>query len=119
MSDQLLVLVADDELAFAGIMADILRDEGYEVECVYDGKSALQACQTRPPALAILDNMLPMMSGADILLALRQQGFQRPIIIMSAFSNGKQLPLDSRSSFLAKPFTIEALLDCVTTHLDH
>lgn len=117
MRDRLIILVADDEVAITDLVADILRDEGHDVQCVHDGASALQAIEAQTPDLVIMDNTMPVMSGAEALRTVRAQGFQQPIIIMSAFGQAQQFLRDGASAFLTKPFTIAALLHTVATHL--
>lgn len=117
MLNQTRILVADDEEGIAHLIADVLREEGYDVQCMHDGASVLLAIQDQVPDLVILDNMMPLLSGGEALRTLRAQGFAHPIIMMSA--NGqRQMFLDSGASgFLAKPFTIDALLQAVAWQL--
>lgn len=117
MPNHRLILVADDEIEIANFVSDVLRDEGYLVECVYDGASALLALQGQPLDLVILDNAMPVMTGAEVLRTARAQGFRKPIIMMSANTHGELLLGDGASAFLAKPFTIDALIHTVSGHL--
>jgi two-component system, OmpR family, response regulator MprA len=119
MRDQLCILIADDERAIVDVVVNILQDEGYLVLCVYDGASALRATQVQAPDLVILDNMMPMMTGVEVLRELRAQGFQRPIIIMSAIDQAHLFMHDGATAFLAKPFTLGALLETVAWQLGH
>lgn len=117
MRDQRFILVADDEVAIAHFVADVLRDEGYDVQCTHDGASALLAIQVQAPDLVILDNLMPVKSGAEVLRALHTHGFQQPIILMSATGLAQAFLDDGASEFLAKPFTVDALLQAVRRQL--
>jgi two-component system response regulator TctD len=113
----LVILVADDEIEIANFVSDVLRDEGYTVECVYDGASALLALQGHSLDLVILDNAMPVMTGAEVLRTARAQGFGKPIIMMSANTRGELLLREGANAFLAKPFTIDTLIHTVAGHL--
>lgn len=112
-----MILVADDEAAIAEMVATILRDEGYDVYCVSDGESVLLAIQIEAPDLLIMDNTMPVMTGIEVLRALRAHGFQQPIIIMSALALVRTVEDHGASGFLAKPFSLDALLHVVSWHL--
>lgn len=117
MRDQRFILVADDEAAIADFVADVLRDEGYDVQCMHDGASALLAIRIQAPDLVILDNLMPVMTGIEVLRELRTQGFQQPIIIMSAIGVTQSFTHNGATGFLAKPFTVDALLQAVSWQL--
>nr|MDQ2829894.1 response regulator [Chloroflexota bacterium] len=53
------ILVVDDDEQLARIVRDGLTHAGYVVDCAPDGHAALAAARARPPALAVLDLMLP------------------------------------------------------------
>jgi two-component system, OmpR family, response regulator VicR len=117
MRDKQCVLVADDESAIVDVVADILREEGYRVLCVYEGVSALHLLETKTPDLVLLDNMMPVMTGLETLRLMRAQGFAQPIIIMSAVGQAQLFLDDGATAFLPKPFSIELLLEVVAVHL--
>lgn len=78
-----LLLVEDNaDLAFG--LRTTLEVEGYEVEVATTGREGLQAVRNDPPDLLVLDLTLPEMSGYDVLRAVRQDGFDLPIIILTA-----------------------------------
>jgi len=65
------VLVVEDEPKLAALLADYLRAAGHEVECVGDGRVALQAWTERRHDLVLLDLMLPGMDGLSLCRQLR------------------------------------------------
>ena len=75
------VLVVDDDEAIRAAVSELLRDEGYEVECAATGAQALEALQESPelPGVVVLDLMMPEMSGWDFLDVVRkdEQGLIR------------------------------------------
>ncbi|MEJ0073348.1 MAG: response regulator [Candidatus Saccharibacteria bacterium] len=65
------ILLVEDEAAIADMYANILRRNGFEVDCAYDGDTGLQTALSKPVDLILLDIMLPGKSGIDVLHTLR------------------------------------------------
>ena len=109
------ILVVEDEFDVQQVVADVLRDEGYEVSVCGTGRDALRMLSESPPDLVILDVMMPVLSGTQVLEVMRKtSGLDRvPVILMS-----ETMPRHSESPawqyFLKKPFRLEHLLDAVT-----
>src|SRR5690349_13659803 len=119
MGASLEILVVDDEQEIAALLADVLREAGYKVRKAVDGRSALAAVQEHPPALIILDNMMPCLSGRDVVRSLRADEFKHlPIIMMSAATSAEQLLKAGATDFISKPFDLDDLLDCIAHHLE-
>ncbi len=112
------VLIAEDEEPIAQAIAYIVEDLGYTAAIAIHGKQALELARINRPALVITDLMMPQMTGAELIRAIRDDASRLhyrapPIILMSA--EGKQY-VDSvgADAFLPKPFDVsqvEALLD--------
>jgi CheY-like chemotaxis protein len=108
------ILIVDDEFGLAETVGDVLTTMGYAVTTALNGKMAL-ACirETRPDAI-LLDMMMPVMSGPEMLVQLRADDAYReiPVILMSAAAPSS-LVAELRpmiTDFLQKPFTFEQLL---------
>lgn len=114
----LIVLIAEDEEPIAQAIAYIVEELGFIPAVAIHGKQALELARTSRPALIITDLMMPQMTGAELIRAVRDDAERQhylapPIILMSAA--GKQY-IDSADAdaFLPKPFDVaqvEALLD--------
>lgn len=78
-----ILLVEDNEELAAGIRHN-LELEGYDVVCASDGRQGLETARKHPPDLLILDVMLPSMDGFQILRALRNDHFSRPVLMLTA-----------------------------------
>ncbi len=109
------ILVVEDEQDMADLVARRLRREGYLVEVARDGAEGLEKVRADPPDLAIIDIMLPRLSGTDLVTAMRQDPRTAPvpIIMMTAKSadadivNGLRLGADD---YVTKPFSMAVLL---------
>src|ERR1043165_4911147 len=77
------ILVVDDTEAILDAVTDALAAEGFEVQGASDGRTALEAAQTEPFDLVILDLMLPGLSGTEICRRLRAES-PVPIIMLTA-----------------------------------
>ena len=66
------VLVVDDEVPLARIVASYLEHEGYEVVLAHDGLEAVDLAATFRPDVVILDIMLPGLDGMEVCRVLRQ-----------------------------------------------
>ncbi|MDX5961886.1 response regulator transcription factor [Rhodococcus opacus] len=65
------ILVVDDEVALAGVIASYLRREGFEVVLAHDGPSAIETAREADPVLVVLDLMLPGFDGVEVCRRLR------------------------------------------------
>ena len=78
------VLIVEDDAAMSAALSDGFKYEGYDVELVRDGASALEKARGGGCDLIILDIMLPKMSGLDVCRELRARGDSTPIIMLTA-----------------------------------
>jgi CheY-like chemotaxis protein len=110
------ILVVDDEVAIVAFIAELLVEEGYPIRTAYDGAQALETITTQLPALVLLDYSMPHMTGADVLLRVRQSGSTLPVIVMSAEWQAERVLTQGANAFLHKPFELNTLLDCIAEH---
>lgn len=106
------LLVVDDEAGITEALNDLLSEEGFHVLVAGNGKEALERIAGKRPDLILLDFMMPVMDGREVLTALRSDSATRdiPVLMMSAMPRSS-LPLDCQPvPFLRKPFTIDRLL---------
>jgi DNA-binding response OmpR family regulator len=106
------ILIVEDDAIFRSVIEDNLVFEGYRVDAVADGKSALSHVHSSVPDLIILDLTLPDWDGLD-LCPLLQRGHEVPIIILSARGQKadkiKGLGLGA-DDYITKPIDLEELL---------
>lgn len=107
-----LLLVEDEELLRNQLQKQ-LRDAGYAVDAVADGKEGYFMGSEYPFDLAIIDLGLPQMNGVEIIKSLRSDGKTLPIIILTARERwqDKVEGLEAGADdYLTKPFQLEELL---------
>ena len=100
------ILVVDDEKLLVKGVKFNLENEGYEVECAYDGASAVELARNGRFDLIILDVMMPKLDGIRATLKIREKK-NMPIIILSAKSEDadKILGLNvGADDYMTKPF---------------
>lgn len=106
------ILIVEDEKPLADAIAQLLRDQHYDVDAVYDGKSGLDFALIGDYALIILDVMLPLMNGFDVVKALRQQKQSTPVLMLTAreATCDKITSLDcGADDYMTKPFDYNEL----------
>jgi len=112
------ILVAEDEPPIAELLAEYLVEEGYSVQTVRDGASALMTVRARQPDLLILDIGLPVMMGGEVLSILRQTGYtQLPIIICSAGRDTHLYLKQGATAIVPKPYNLSGLLQTITQYI--
>ncbi|MBI2093170.1 MAG: response regulator [Candidatus Omnitrophica bacterium] len=110
-----IILVADDDPDLRDILRSILEMAGYTVQEAADGKQALESIRSNTPVLAILDYMMPELTGPQICEKLRQDTFLQhlPVIMLTGKSElqDKVQGINAGADdYLTKPFEPEELL---------
>ncbi|HEY6554979.1 MAG TPA: response regulator transcription factor [Vicinamibacteria bacterium] len=107
------ILIVEDEPDMILGLKDNFEFEGYEVITAADGTAGLERARANKPDLVILDIMLPKLSGLEVCKTLRGEGFENPIIMLTARGQeidkvvGLELGADD---YVTKPFSIRELL---------
>ena len=107
------ILLAEDERSLSRAIVRILESGGYTAEAVYDGEDALAYLDSGQYDAAVLDIMMPKMSGLDVLRTLRARGNAVPVLLLTAKAEieDKVTGLDSGANdYLTKPFDARELL---------
>jgi DNA-binding response OmpR family regulator len=107
------VLVAEDDSALRSVLGRGLRESGYVVDEVADGKSALDYLRCYEYEAAVIDWRMPVLSGLDVVRDLRKRGSPLPILMLTA----RDAPADrvtgldeGADDYLIKPFDFAELL---------
>ncbi len=83
------VLLIDDELAVASVFETALKNAGHDVKIAGDARNGINLAQSEPFDVILLDQMLPDLSGNEVLKTIKTQGQNTttPISMLSNFSN--------------------------------
>jgi len=104
------ILVVEDDRMIAKALDRALRQEGYAVDGVADGKSAAEALRTSTFDLVLLDLGLPQRDGLEVLRELRGRGDSTPVIIVTARDDvqNRIAGLDGGADdYIVKPFDLD------------
>ncbi|MBW2108444.1 MAG: response regulator transcription factor [Deltaproteobacteria bacterium] len=107
------ILLVEDDQRIASFVSKGLREEGFAVDHAADGVDGLHLALNERYDAAVVDIMLPGLSGLDLIEKLRQEGINTPVIILSA-----KRSVDDRvtglqrggDDYLTKPFSFSELL---------
>jgi two-component system, OmpR family, alkaline phosphatase synthesis response regulator PhoP len=109
------ILVVDDDDAIRLLLKTVLRRRGFTVDTARNGFEALERMGTARYALILLDVMMPVMSGYDLLERLRDRAAPgRPrVLLLSAGNDLRSFDADLVVGSMHKPFDIELLVGTV------
>lgn len=114
------ILIVEDEPLVARSLTYALRRESFEVDAVTTGVAALEAAETHPPSLVLLDLVLPgVLSGMDVCAQLRSMT-AAPIIVLTARTAemDKVLAFErGADDYVVKPFSLPELIGRIRAHL--
>lgn len=107
------LLVVEDDLALRTGLVDAFAQDGYDVTSASDGAAATDLLFSRHFDCVVLDLMMPLRGGLEILRELRQQKVKTPVLILTARSdeNDRVLGLElGADDYVTKPFSLRELL---------
>lgn len=107
------ILVAEDEASIRMPVLVNLELEGYQIAAAENGQQTIDLLKESSYDLLILDLMMPIKSGEDVLVEIRKSGNEIPVIIMSAKDSPEDRILGLKAGaidYITKPFIIEELL---------
>lgn len=116
------ILVADDDQDILDLVGFILTHAGYEVVNVTDGSEAIAALEADPPGLAILDVMMPGLSGIEVLRRVRKNDSIKnmQVILLTVQASDSDVAAGfaaGASDYVTKPVILSELLRTVKSLL--
>jgi DNA-binding response OmpR family regulator len=114
------ILIVEDEINLASLVAKVLLEEDYAVDVLHDGKQGYQQILQGQYDLVLLDRMLPNMTGLEICQKLREENITTKILMLTALDSPEDIVqgLDiGADDYLTKPFSIKVLLARIRTLL--
>ena len=116
------ILVVDDQNTHRDLSRSVLEDAGFTVETAASGPEALERLRSSTFALVVTDQIMPGMSGLELLREIRRQWPRLPVVIVTAHGT-VETAVDAMkagaSDFIPKPFTPEEMLLVVRRVLEH
>lgn len=112
------ILLVDDNQELLKLLVQLFEDAGHQVISAARGRQAIDVCRSQPPALAVLDVLLPDMTGYSLADALRKQNPNLPLIFITGVFKAGRHALDARQkysvlAYFEKPFDSKKLLEAV------
>ncbi len=110
-----LVLIADDDPLLVALVAHHLQAAGFSVQSAGDGQAALDAIRARRPAVVILDSLMPVMGGVEVLRRMRSEGrlATTKVIMLTTLKDERHVVTAfelGAADFVAKPFSPDELI---------
>jgi len=112
MSDQVNVLLVDDEIVVLEAFVDILEDEGYKMFTADCGEKAMEVLRANPIDIVVSDINMPGMDGLQLLSLINEMDPEIPVIMATAYSsidNTVECMRRGASNYLIKPIKVELL----------
>jgi len=117
------VLIADDSHVFRVFVTDVLREHGLEVLEASTGRQAMEIMLAERPQLAILDGLMPLLSGFEVIDKVRAAApdYKPVVFIVTAVYKGRRWESEARQKYqvqeyLQKPFEPQDLSDAIRRH---
>ena len=107
------VLIVEDNNSIAQGLRTALESDGLEARIARDGMEGLQRIRMWEPDIIILDLMLPKLDGLDVLRTMRDEGFDTPVLILSARGDDVDKVRGFRTGaddYVTKPFSLTELM---------
>ena len=104
------ILVVDDEKDLQRLVARVLEDAGFLVSLAGDGREALAKIGAQPPDLVVLDLMMPVMDGWEVLDRLPDIPHAPPVVVLSAYPDERRAARAGAVGCMRKPFSLRTLV---------
>ena len=106
---QTTVLVAEDDSLIRGIFVEIVKGEGFNVVEADDGQRALELVTSHKVDMIISDMKMPLMSGFDLLVAVKKAHPEIPVTVITGFNSEyreEEALAAGADSYITKPFKV-------------
>jgi FixJ family two-component response regulator len=120
LSTRSVISVIDDDASVRAATNNLLRSHGYTVHTFASAEEFLQSGHLNDTSCVIADVQMPVLSGVDLLVLLRAQGYRAPFIFITAFPDESVRARAMNAGaicFLSKPFAAPTLIKCLDSAL--
>ena len=113
MAEKPTILIVEDDEDTRAVLQDLLEMNGYAVRTCADARRAVESAQADPPALMLVDYLMPDADGAWVVRTLRESGLEVPVVVATGSNEGRAAADALGVVSLEKPFDITRLLELV------
>lgn len=113
------VLLVDNEPLVRTILAEVLRQSGFDVRTASSGTEAVEMARQTPPSLVLMDVQMPGLSGWDTLDRLHEVQPGLPVLLMSGADYHDEALRRGAAGFISKPYRPVDVVRDVREVLDH
>ena len=112
------ILIADDEPNIVLSLEHLMKREGFTVATAGDGRAALEAVETDPPDLILLDVMMPVMNGLEVCQTIRANPEWKDVKIVLLTAKGREVDREKgmglgADDYITKPFATRDVVERV------
>lgn len=116
------VLLVDDDTVIHGVLEFFLNQAGFQVSSAFDGKQAIEMATKNPPDLMILDGLMPVMDGFEVMETWSTDKYlsKIPVVMMTSVDEKKkraEMADKGVAEYLIKPFNLNDLVKLATKHV--
>jgi CheY-like chemotaxis protein len=114
--DRPTILIVEDDEDCRTVLQDLLELNGYVVRTCNDARHAVEAARAAPPALMLVDYMMPDADGGWVVRQLRETGgkvAQVPVVLTTGSNEGREIAQGLGVRSMEKPFDVSRLLELV------
>ena len=115
------LLVVDDDHAIRKLLERIAKRAGFEVETAKDGADALEMIEARDYDIALVDLMMPRLSGYELVQRISTRERRPVVIVATALTNSDLATVDDTMvrRVIRKPFDVQAVVTALTEAMQH
>ncbi len=114
------ILIAEDDPFLVKIMANRLREEGFEVETANDGEEAIQKLEGCSYALLMLDLIMPNKNGFEVLQQMKEDHCDIPVLVFTNLSQEEDkeevMSLGAKGYYVKSDIAIDELVEVIRKH---
>ena len=121
MSEVPLISIVDDDVLARDGIRELVESLGYHGVTFVSANQFLESDQIAETTCLITDLQMPGLSGLELQEALKSQGYQTPVIVITAYPNEKHRTrafANGAVGFLSKPFSEQCLIECLNAAID-
>ena len=112
------ILVVDDEKEFTKLLQDFLRQRGYCVDCVFDGREALRLLKENNYDLVFLDQNMPRLSGFELIKFIKRYNIRTKTVVIACYPSMEDQFAKSvgADEYINKPCRMEEIRRIIDSH---